>query len=105
MADKPVIESFGNIRETAKGPVVEEVREPIVDVFDEKDHILVIAELPGVSESKVKIEVAGDILNLTASDKDKKYAKEILLPGKVKPAPLKTTCKNGILEITLEKER
>ena len=105
MAGKPVIESFGNIRETAKGPVVEEVREPIVDVFDEKDHILVIAELPGVSESKVKIEVAGDILNLTASDKDKKYAKEILLPGKVKPAPLKTTCKNGILEITLEKER
>jgi HSP20 family molecular chaperone IbpA len=36
---------------------------------------------------------------------DKKYAKEILLPGKAKPAPLKTTCKNGILEIALEKER
>jgi len=104
LAGKPVIESFGNIRETAKGPVVEEVREPIVDVFDEEDHILVIAELPGVSEDKIKIEVAGDILNLTASDTDKKYAKEILLPGKVNPASLKTAYKNGILEITLEKE-
>ena len=103
MAGKPVIETFGNIRETTKGPVVEEVREPIVDVFDEKDYIRLIAELPGVSEDKIKIEVTGDILNLTASDTDKKYAKEILLPSKVNPQSLKTTYKNGILEITLEK--
>jgi len=105
LAGKPVIETFGNIRETKKGPVVEEVREPIVDVFDEKDHILVIAELPGVSEDEIKIEVAGDILNLTASDRDRKYAKEILLPSKVKASSLKTSFKNGILDITLEKER
>ncbi len=105
MAGKPVIETFGNIRETTKGPVVEEVREPIVDVFDEEDHIRLIAELPGVSEDKIKIEVTGDILNLTASDTDKKYAKEILLPSKVNPQSLKNTYKNGILEIMLEKER
>ncbi len=105
LAGKPVIESFGNIRETAKGPVVEEVREPMIDVFDEEDHILVIAELPGVSESEIKIEVAGDILNLAASDSDRKYAKEILLPGKVKPDSVKTSYKNGILEITLQKEK
>jgi HSP20 family protein len=105
MAGKPVIESFGNIRETTRGPVVEEVREPIVDIFDEKDHILVIVELPGVSENEIKIEVAGDILNLTAADKDRKYAKEILLPSKVKPELIKTSYNNGILEITLEKEK
>jgi HSP20 family protein len=105
LAGKPVIESFGNIRETAKGPIVEEVREPMVDVFDEKDRISVIAELPGVSESEIKIEVAGDILNLAASDRDRKYAKEILLPSKVKPDSAKTSYKNGILEITLEKEK
>ena len=105
LAGKPVIESFGNIRETAKGPVVEEVREPMVDVFDEKDRILVIAELPGVAEKEIKIEVAGDILNLTASDKDRKYAKEILLPGRVRPDSVATSYKNGILEITLEKEK
>jgi HSP20 family protein len=104
LAGKPVVESFGNIRETAKGPVVEEIREPIVDVFDEEDYILVIAELPGVSEDEIKVEVAGDILNLTASDKDRKYAKEILLPSKVKSDPMKTSYKNGILEVTLEKE-
>jgi len=105
LAGKPVIESFGNIRETAKGPVVEEVREPMVDIFDEKDRILVIAELPGVSEREIKIEVNGDILNLAAADRDRKYAKEILLPGKVKSDSVKTAYKNGILEITLEKEK
>ncbi|MBM3142937.1 MAG: Hsp20/alpha crystallin family protein [Chloroflexi bacterium] len=105
LAGKPVIDTFGNIRETARGPVVEEVREPMVDVFDEEDRILVIAELPGVSEDGIKIEVTGDILNVTASNKDKKYAKEILLPSKVKADSVKTSCRNGILEITLEKER
>ncbi|MCI2425704.1 Hsp20/alpha crystallin family protein [Candidatus Acetothermia bacterium] len=105
LAGKPVIESFGNIRETTKGPVVEEVREPIVDVFDEEDHIVVIAELPGVSEDKINIEAAGDILNLAASDTDRKYAKEILLPSKVKPQSLKPTYQNGILEIKLEKDK
>ncbi len=62
---KSVIETFGNVKETAKGPVVEEVREPMVDVFDEKDHILVIVELPGVSKENIKVEVNGDILNIS----------------------------------------
>jgi len=99
---KPIIETFGNVKETAKGPVVEEVREPIVDVFDEKDHILVIVELPGVSKDKIKIDINGDILNLTTSDKGRQYAKEILLPHKVNAETLRTTYKNGILEISLE---
>jgi HSP20 family protein len=100
---KPIIETFGNLRETPKGPVVEEVREPMVDVFDEKDHILVIAELPGVSEEEIKINVEGDILKLTASNKDRRYAKEVLLPAKVKEGGMKSTYKNGMLEITLPK--
>jgi HSP20 family protein len=105
MGGKPIIETFGNVKETAKGPVVEEVREPIVDVFDEKDHILVIVELPGVSKDNIKVEVSGDILNITTSGKTRQYAKEILLPYKVKSETLKTAYKNGILEITLEKEK
>jgi HSP20 family protein len=100
---KPVIETFGNVKETAKGPVVEEVREPIVDVFDEKSHILVIVELPGVSKDNIKVEVSGDILNISTSGKSRQYAKEVLLPSKVKTETLKTAYKNGILEITLDK--
>lgn len=105
LGGKPVIETFGNVRETVKGPIVEEVREPIVDIFDEENHIVVIAELPGVTEETIKLEVTGDILNLSATDTERKYAREILLPGKVKASSLKTTYKNGILEVRLAKER
>src|SRR3989338_5722169 len=48
---KTVVEPFGNIKKTPKGPKVEEEREPIIDVFDEKDEIRVYAEMPGVNRS------------------------------------------------------
>lgn len=97
------VEPFGNIKKTPKGPVVEEVREPIVDIFDEKDHILVVAELPGIEESDIKIEVKGDILTLSAERGEKKYSKEVLLPSKVDEKSLTSSYKNGILEIKLER--
>ena len=101
---KPVIETFGNIKDSAKGPIVEEIREPMVDVFNEKDHVLVLVELPGVEEEDVKLEIEGDILKLAATSKNRKYAKEILLPARVKSEAMKTTYKNGMIEINLPKE-
>ena len=44
---KPVVETFGNIKDTPKGPVVEEAREPMVDVFDEQDHSWFLWSFPG----------------------------------------------------------
>lgn len=98
------VESFGNIKKTSKGPVVEEEREPIVDVFDEKDHILVIAELPGVEEEDIKTEIKGDILNISVQEKERKYKKEVLLPFKVEVEPTSSIYKNGILELKLKKQ-
>lgn len=100
---KPVVETFGNVvKKTPKGPVVEEVREPMVDLFDEKDRIKLIAELPGVSEAEIKTELKGDILTINTTG-ERKYTKEVLLPAKVKEESLKSTYRNGILEIALEK--
>jgi len=101
---KPVVETFGNIKQKKEGPVIEEVREPLVDVLEEENFIRVIAELPGVSKENVKIKVNEDILNLTAEREQRKYAKEILLPFSVKPDPVEFSFKNGILELRLEKK-
>lgn len=99
----PTVEQFGNVRRTAEGPVVEDVREPLVDVFDEADRVLVVAELPGVQESAIAIQVEGDVLSLTAEGKDRKYAKEVLLPHAVEPTPLKQSFQNGVLETEWKK--
>jgi HSP20 family protein len=76
----------------------------MVDVFDEGTQIRLIAELPGVAEEKIEVEANGDIVNLSASNGERKYAREVLLPARVKAEPVKSTYKNGILEITLQKE-
>jgi HSP20 family protein len=98
----PRVERFGNIRKTEDGPVVADVREPLVDIFDEGAEILIVAELPGVSEAQVKVELTDDILTIATSG-DRLYAKEILLSAAVDPASLKQTYTNGILELRLQK--
>jgi len=100
---KPIVEPFGNIKKTPKGPTVEEEREPITDVFDEKEEIRVYAEMPGVTQEDVKLDLKGDILDILAQTDDRKYHKEILLPVKVKPKTLTRCYKNGILEISIKK--
>ena len=103
LGGEPTVETFGNIRKGEDGPVVEEVREPLVDVFDEKDTMRVIAELPGVEADGIKVELEGDILTIAAEGKDRKYNKEVLLPAKGKRESLKSSYRNGILEVTVAK--
>jgi HSP20 family protein len=100
---KPIVEPFGNIKKTPKGPTVDEVREPITDVFDEKEEIRVYAEMPGVNQEDVKLDLKGDILDISAQTGNRKYHKEILLPAKVKAETLTSSYKNGILEISIKK--
>ncbi|MDI6761733.1 MAG: Hsp20/alpha crystallin family protein [Thermodesulfobacteriota bacterium] len=100
---KPIVEPFGNIKKTPKGPTVEEEREPMTDVFDEKEEIRIYSEMPGVNEEDIKIDIKGDILNISAHGVERKYHKEILLPVQVKKEALSYTYKNGILEIRIKK--
>lgn len=99
----PRVEHFGNIRVGEEGPVVEEVREPLVDVFDEGPYLRIIAELPGVEREAIQWEAKGDILILTAQGKERKYAKELLLPCPVKAEGIESSYQNGILELKLPK--
>lgn len=98
---RPSVEPFGNIKRTPKGPVVEEVREPIVDVFDESDEIHVVAEMPGIDENDITLDIQGDILNIRAEGKNRKYQKEILLSREAASDNLTWGYKNGILDVKI----
>ena len=100
---KTTVEPFGNIKKTPKGPTVEEEREPITDVFDEEDEIHIYAEIPGVNGEDIKLNLKEDILDISARSGERKYHKEVLLPGKVKAETMNSTYKNGILEIKIKK--
>lgn len=99
---KPAFQSFGNIHPTAKGPEVTEVREPLVDVFDEDKEVLVVAELPGASEKDIAVTIKDSALTLEAKGQHR-YAKDIDLPAKVKPEPVRKVYRNGLLEIRFAK--
>jgi HSP20 family protein len=103
LGGEPILETFGNIKKSPEGPIVEEEREPLTDVFDEKDEVVVIAEIPGVSEDGVSVDLKGDILEISAVGKNRKYRKEVLLPVQVKKETLSYTYKNGILEVRVKK--
>ena len=100
---KPIVEPFGNIKKTPKGPTVEEEREPITDLFDEKEEIRIYAEMPGVKQEDIKLELKEDILDISVQSGDRKYHKEVLLPAKVRAETLESSYKNGILEIKIKK--
>ncbi|EAR13302.1 hypothetical protein PI23P_02372 [Polaribacter irgensii 23-P] len=100
---KPSVETFGNIKKTPEGPKVEAEREPMTDLFDEKDEIVIIAEMPGIEESDVMIDLKGDMLDISAERNTRKYRKELLLPLKVAQEKMKVKYNNGILEIRIKK--
>jgi len=99
----PKVETFGNIRKTPEGPKVDEEREPMTDLFDEENEIVVIAEMPGIEQEVIKIDLKEDMLEISAVSKTRTYRKELLLPIKATMQDLSQKFTNGILEIRIKK--
>lgn len=100
---QPVVEAFGNVHPTDEGLVVSETREPLVDVFDEGDEVLVVAEMPGVAEGDIHVGVSGDVLEVGAKTGRRSYEREVVLPAPVLSEPLQRTYQNGCLELRFRK--
>ncbi len=97
------VERFGNIRQEPgeQSTRVTEVREPMTDVFEEGEHLLVVAEMPGVSADEIEVEVHGDVLLFSTENARRKYRKELMLPRPCATPAESLTCNNGIVEIKL----
>ncbi len=102
---KPLVERFGNVKDDGRSAVVEEAREPMVDVFDEGDHLLLVAELPGVDVGDIRFEIKDDVLSLSAVRGERKYRKEVLLPVAVLTAGATPSYRNGVFELKLTKAK
>jgi HSP20 family protein len=100
---KPEIRQFGNIKKSLKGPQVKDEREPLVDIVETDKDIRVVAELPGVEKTDIKLHGTEDSLTISVNTTQTKYYKDVALPVKVKVKEAKSTYKNGVLEVVFPK--
>ncbi len=102
---KPVFREFGNVqpRLKARGKVVEEAREPLVDVIEGDRETTVVAEVPGVEREDIKLDANENELKIDVETAERKYHKTISFKNPVRPETAKATYKNGVLEVRLER--
>lgn len=96
-----------------------EVKLPIVDVFEEKDDIVVKAELPGMEKDNIEVNLTDHTLTIKGEKKKEEEVKEenyyrsersygsfvrtVELPKDVRADKVKAAFKNGILEVRMPK--
>ena len=92
---------------------------PKVDVFEEEDHIVMTAELPGVEKDNIAIDVNGRVLTLKgerAYDKEVKedqytlreraygtFQRSFTLPAETDSEKIKAAYKDGVLTLNIPK--
>lgn len=96
---KPVVKEYGNVRPGLVSS--SDTREPMVDtIVDEKEkQVKLVAEMPGVEKSDVKIVVQGKLVDISAEHGEKKYHVNVPIKYKVDENSAKASYKNGILEL------
>ena len=92
---------------------------PPVDIVEEKDRILLTAELPGFQEKDVEVQMEGGVLTIRGERKSEaekegrtfhrmersygQFVRSFTLPNNVDRDNIKATFNNGLLEIELPK--
>ena len=95
------------------------IRMPSLDVYEEKDSVVVKAELPGMKKEEVEVNLAAETLTIKGEKKEDKEVKEddyyrrersygsflrsVSLPCEVKSAEIKASFKDGVLEVRMPK--
>lgn len=80
------------------------VREPLSDVIEGDHDVSVTVELPGVEKGDVSLKVADETLTVRVEKGARRYHKQVRLPCKVVPSTAKATFKNGILDVTIQRQ-
>jgi membrane associated rhomboid family serine protease len=74
---------------------------PLVDVLIEDDKVTVLANLPGVEEKDIKVEVSEWEVTLSAEYRDIRFHRRVALPVPVIPEVQSPVYRNGVLSFTL----
>jgi len=92
---------------------------PAVDLYEEKDEIMVKAELPGIEKSDIQVSLSDHLLTIKGEKKKEEeireedyyrsersygsFVRNVELPKEVQADKAQASFKNGVLEIRLPK--
>ena len=92
---------------------------PSIDLYEEKDALVLKAELPGMKKEDIDISLQGDVLTLSGERKEEetfdkaetyrserflgKFQRSLTLPVTVSADKVQASYKDGILTVTLPK--
>jgi len=71
-----------------------------VDIFEKEKKMRVVAELPGVNEEDIAVDLHEDILSISALGRKLSYYEDVELP-RICKSIIGKIFNNGILEVTL----
>ena len=77
--------------------------EPLIDIFQNGENVMVVAELKGFRKENIKVHVEQRRLVISANAHGRSYHKILSLPKAVVPESMRMTYKNGVVEIILKK--
>lgn len=99
---RPVVQEYGNVRPAS---LPANGCEPLVDtIVDEKDNVIkLVAEMPGVEKSDIKVVAEGKSVDISAERGAKKYHVKVPVRDAVDRDSGKATYKNGILEVSFKR--
>ncbi|MFQ5758460.1 MAG: Hsp20/alpha crystallin family protein [Candidatus Bathyarchaeia archaeon] len=81
---------------------LDKTREPLTDIFEDKEHVKLYVELPGVEKDDIQL----NITDTQAEIKAKNFYKTIALPiSNVELEKATANYKNGVLEVIIPKKK
>ncbi len=80
-----------------------EKSEPLVDVFEDEESVIVVTQLTGIDKSNVDLHTTQDKLTISVNSPEGEHCREVQLPAKVDVGSSSSRLKNGVLEIRLKK--
>lgn len=110
---KPHFKEYNNTKELPhqeipqhKNPQLsQEKTEPYIDVIEDEKEIYITVETPGVEKENIDVKLNENTLSLDVKHLERGFKKEVQLPAAVKKKPVEATYNNGILSITLKKQK
>jgi len=107
---KPKIREFGNIKSpfgemgSFEQPSISAEREPLIDISTTDNEVKLVAEMPGISKERIKIDVYDKYVEIKSEDPNRKYHKKIEVPEDIDIDSAKSKYNNGVLEINFKKK-